>query len=68
MRGFGYIIFELKDPCIFLQVLADLNPEWPQCQQEEPGEKKTNLRRALTGPEAWTTFSILPTQNMMGAN
>ena len=38
MRYFGYIIFELQDPCIFLQVLADLNPEWPQYQQEAPGE------------------------------
>ena len=68
MRCFGYIIFKLQDSCIFLQVLADLNPEWPQYQQEAPGKKKTSLRRDLTGLEAWTTFSILPTQNMVGPN
>lgn len=40
MRCFGYIIFDLQNRCIFLQVLADLNHEWPQSQQEAHGGKR----------------------------
>lgn len=67
MRCFGYIIFDLQNRCIFLQVLADLNHEWPQSQQEAHGwwKEKTSLRTGLTGLGALTTFSILATQSVV---